>query len=207
MVDSISDDLWASLRTLLPELECEDRGRIDGSIRAYRARLDCYSLSASTKREVKTIRSQTARLAQRIERLYAKSDFLAAGVNEISPAPKLDSMKHAVATMGSLLKELDDAEVRFARLPRRLLNEPGDALERLVSQLLYLVCEKKCAEPPIAWREAANGIRFHEFIRCCVDHATDGKIKKEELDIAGQRATKEVHELGKEWGELVGPDI
>ena len=206
MVDGISDGLWASLRTLLPELVDEDRGRIDKSVQSYRSKLDYYGLSPSTKKEVRTVKSQAANLLQRIVRLYGKPEFLEAGVDDKSPGPRPDGLKQIVAAMDLLASELGAAQARFKRLPA-YFNVRNSALESLVSQMLYLICEKKGANPPVSWRETSNGLRFHKFIRLCVHHASNGQVNQQKLDAIGNRATKAVHGYGEDWGELVGPDI
>ena len=206
MVDGISDDLWGSLRTLLPELVDEDRGRIDKSVQSYRSKLHYYGLSPSTKKEIRTVKSQAANLRQRIVRLYGEPEFLEAGVDDKSPGPKPDGLKQIAAAMDLLASELVDAEARFKRVSKARVS--GDSvLENLVSQMLYLICEKKGATPPVSWRETSSGLRFQKFIRLCVDHASNRQVSPQKLDTVGRRATKAVHGYGEDWGELVGPDI
>ena len=208
MVDEISDELWASLRTLLPELVDEDRGRIDKSVQSYRSKLDYYGLSPSTKKEVRTVKSQAANLRQRIVRLYGRPEFLQAGVDDKSPGPKPDGLKQIAAAMDLLASELVDAEARFKRLPKaRVSTVRNSALETLVSQMLYLICEKKSANPPVSWSETSNGLRFQKFIRLVRGSRIEWAGQSAKTGSVGRRATKAAHGYGEDWGELVGPDI
>ncbi len=202
MHTKISDSLWASLCDLLPELEQEDRRRIDACTQFYRTIIARHSLSPATRKEVATVKSQATRLRQRILRLYSNAQFNRAGIDDEKPAPSAASAAQFAAVFAQLIEELNGAEVRF----RNVSSGRRGPLEALVSQMLNIFCEKKKVAAPVSWPEISGGLRFHEFIRLCVKHASDGEVTPEDFDTAGRRATRLVHELGDAWDELLAVD-
>src|SRR5258708_12358513 len=144
MHTKISDSLWASLCDLLPELEQEDRRRIDACTQFYRIIIARHSLSPATRKEVATVKSQATRLRQRILRLYSNAQFNRAGIDDEKPAPSAASAAQFAAVFAQLIEELNGAEVRF----RNVSSGRRAPLQALVSHMPNLFSKTNQLPPP-----------------------------------------------------------
>jgi len=199
MPDKIADEVWTKIKEA-GGLDDTRRSKIAQAMDDYRSDIRRDTISRETKDSFTPIRNTANKLRGLIKSIYAKDEFLFAGVGEGECGPNIRLLERILDDLDDLDVELQRAESRFEKVPP--LGQ-SRALKLLVTKVLVVQCDALSRPPPTSPRETVEGPRFRAFLVECIRHATAGAATGAEISNAIEQAIREVHEYGREnWEEL-----
>jgi hypothetical protein len=199
MPSEIPNEVWTKIKEA-GGLDDTRRSKIAQAMDDYRSDILRDTISRDTKESLPPIKGTANKLRGLIKSIYAKDEFLFAGVGEGECGPDIRLLERILGDLDDLDAELQRAESRFEKVPP--LGQ-SRALKLLVGKVLVVQCDALNRLPPTSPTETVKGPRFRAFLVECIRHVTAGAATEAEISNAIAQTIREVREYGPEnWEEL-----
>jgi hypothetical protein len=199
MPSEFPDEVWAKIKEA-GGLDDTRRSKIAQAMDDYRSDIRRNTISRETKDSIPPIKGTADKLHGLIKSIYAKDEFLFAGIGENESGPDIRLLERIARDLDDLDVELQRAESRFEKV-----GSGGRirALKLLTTKVLVVQCDALNRLPPTSPTETVEGPRFRAFVIECIRQATGGAVTDAEVSNAIDQAIREVHRYGQEdWEEL-----